>query len=209
MNAGAKWKKWLTVALGASIVAPVVMLWLGPGAFTVFLVVVAVCSASMFGHAVAATFPRHFPRQHGGKLPLAFLLLAVGAANPNEAEAAVYPGEAPAVCSTGNAGFVPECDLPFAYRQCSECTLGVIACAGAVWVARLAPPGKPRVAAIIAAYGVCGLAVWQCGDCYYEAFQCDSEELKREARDLLEELEDLLDRLPFSEDLFGELDPGN
>lgn len=212
MNAKAKWKRWLMVALGASIVAPVVMLWLGPGAFTVFLVVVAVCSAPMFGRAVAATFPRHFPRKHGGTLPLAFLLLASGAVNPSEARAAVYPGETPAVfvCSTSNAGIVQECDLPNAYRQCSECSLAVVACAGAVWLARVAQ-GQAKVPAIIAAYGTCGVAAWQCGDCFYEALQCDLESLKREAQALQERIEQLVDSLPFLEDLLDELGigPGN
>lgn len=107
MNAGAKWIKWLTVAFGVAVVSPVVMMVFGPVGFTIVVIVGALYSAPMFIRALAATYPTHFradafeaarKTKNAGKLPLALLLLVVGAARPGEAEAAVYLDEAPAVC---------------------------------------------------------------------------------------------------------------
>ena len=110
MSAGAMWLKWLAVAAVLAVVAPLAMVF-GPVAFTVVVVAGCLCGVPLYVRAMAKTFPRYFPRKYGGTLPLAFLLLAVGAASPGEAEAAVYPGQAEAVCIVGADGIPQDCPI--------------------------------------------------------------------------------------------------
>ena len=111
MSAVAMWLKWLAVAAVVTVVALLVMFVFGPVAFTVVIVAGSLYGAPLFVRAMAKTFPGHFPRKYGGTLPLAFLLLAVGAASPGEAEAAVYPGQAEAVCIVGADGIPQDCPI--------------------------------------------------------------------------------------------------
>ena len=207
MNAGAKWVKWLTFAGALAVLLPVSAI-LSPIAFGCVLVLGVIYGGLLFTRALVATFPKAFDRKHERKrsLPVLLALVVVGT-SPDNAEAAVYPGESVPVCvgMVGAQYWSEECNMSDVIRQCSECGLGLLTCGAAIGIAIVTPRGPLKTLAILAAYGTCGFAAWQCSDCYAAAYNCDAEDLINYARDALQEIEDMLEEL----DGDGDDEPGN